>query len=384
MRDFTLHVPTRLYFGKRSLHKIGRICKANGHTRVLCVSGGNSCERNGSKDIVAASLAKHGVAGEDAPGVTANPCSLDVETIVAKARAFAPHAIIALGGGSVIDAAKITAAVCYLDAPVWELITAGKEVTRALPVYAASTLAGSGSEMNGEAVCRHPWNGETRGLRGPGLYPAASFVDPSLQQGLDWPLTRRGAIDILCHIMERYVLLREHSLLRAVAEALLRSVISLADSLRRDADAFAPRSELCWAAILAQSGQLLSGCGPGDWTAHVIAHAVTGQLPDIAHGDAVAILLPAFLEVLNDERPGLLRRWSKEVFGAPDARQGIAALRAVFRGWEAPEGFHALGCDAPTLSRAAAIARATGLRHGGLGRAAPMQEHVETILDLSR
>ncbi len=388
MRDFTLHASTRLYCGKGCVAKTGRILKTLGHDRVLLLFGGRSSTLNGALATVTASLDKHGIAWSPCGDLRPNPDLEQLQrvlTALAAARQAQepPTALVAIGGGSVLDTAKATAAAALHDAPPWELFTARREITRALPVLAVSTLAGSGSETNAEAVCRNPESGETLALRGPALYPAAAFVDPTLQAGLDWSLTRRGAVDMLSHVLERALTVREPqggSLLLGLAEALQRGILARAAELRREPTAYAPRAELCWAAMTAQSGPLASGLGVGDWTVHVLAHAVTGTAPHLPHGDVVAVLLPRWLEALAGLRHPGVTRWAREVLGARSGQAGAQSLRAIFLDWGLPGSLAALGLGSAQLELAAERATAMGLAHGGLGRAAPMQDRIHELL----
>lgn len=381
MRDFFLHAPTRLFFGKRSLAKAGRICKSLGHTRLLLVTGQHSAHNHGGLAELVAGFEKHGLQWRECPGVAANPSLEHVTTILDAARDHSPHALFALGGGSVIDACKVAAAALLRTSDPWEMFKEGRDVLQALPLYAASTLAGSGSECNAEAVLGNRQSGEILGLRGPALSPLASFVDPVLQAHLPWELTRRGAADAFSHVMERYVLAKQEHTAPALAETLLRCILKQTEELRRTPMAYEPRSELCWAAILAQNNALLAPLGAGDWTVHVLAHAVTAHAPHVAHGDAVAALLPAWLELLAELTPGALDRWSKEVFEEENSARGVARLRTTFSDWDFPTSREELGLDADTLAAAARQAQAQGRRHNGLGRVAAMEEHVSSLLE---
>lgn len=383
MRDFHLHAPTRLFFGKRSLAKAGRICSSLGHERLLLVTGKNAYLANTSLEKLSASLQKRGIAWRHLPVVAPNPSMQHVANICEAARAFKPQALFALGGGSVIDATKIAAAALGHDTPPWELFLAGKDVQQALPLYAASTLAGSGSEMNSEAVARNAETREMRGIRGPALLPQAAFVDPGLQAGLSWELTRQGAVDMFCHVMERYVLAQSDDTVMSLAEALMRSILKRAEELRQSPLDGEARSDLCWSAILAQSGMLLACLAPGDWTVHVLAHSLAAQAPWLAHGSLVGVMLPVWLELLEELRPGKLDRWSQQVLGCASGKEGVMHVRNLFAEWGLTPSLETLGMDSALVGAAMQQAQITGNRHGGLGRAVPMQEHIPWLFTRS-
>lgn len=383
MRDVTIHTPTRLHFGKRSLQKAARIVSALGHKRLLLVTGRGSCHDSGAFDTLAQGLEKHAIAWQECAGMPPNPAMEHVYSVCDAARTFQPQALFALGGGSVLDATKAAAASLACNTPPWELFLAGKDVRQALPLYAAPTLAGSGSECNGEAIARGGEPPEIRGLRGPALFPLAAFVDPALQTKLTWEQTRPGVADMFSHVMERYVPGREARTASALAETLMRNMLETAAAVRKEPHSTALRAELCWSAIMAQSGLLAGSFAPGDWTVHVLAHSVVAVAPRLSHGEVVAALLPNWLELVEELRPGLLDPWAKEVLARSDGAAGVAGLREVLQQWGCAPGLEALGLQASELDAAAHLAQADGERHGGLGRAVPLQERIKQLFAMS-
>lgn len=381
MRDFHLHTPTRLFFGSRSLTKAGRICKSHGHDRLLLVTGRNSCRLHGGFEALTRSLDKHNVCWQKLQGVSPNPAVSQAQDICDAARDFQAKALFALGGGSVIDAAKAAAAALGCNAPVREVLLAGRDVHDAAPLYAASTLAGSGSECNCEAVILDPESKSMQGLRGPGLFPRAAFVNPELQCGLPWEATRRGAVDAFCHVMERYIQAGAERLSATLAEGLMAGILEAAAELHRDGSLSEPRTELCWAAILAQNGALLAGIGPGDWTVHVFAHSLTARAPWLAHGDVVTALLPSWLGLKRRDLPDLLERWAVNVMRCRSSAEGVGRLQELFAGWGAPVGLGFLGLEASLIRQAADKALQTSARHAGSARAAAMQGQLEQLLE---
>jgi len=375
MRDFHQHAPTSLHFGRRSLSRVGRVCRGLGLERVLLVTGQGSCHRHDGFATLTASLDRQGLGWQECAGVPSNPPLDLAQEVCHAARDFGAQGLVALGGGSVIDTSKAAAAALAAGRTVRELLDEGRDVLQAVPLVACSTLAGSGSECNAEAVLHDPATRSMQGLRGPGLFPRAAFVDPGLQAGLSWEITRRGAVDILSHVLERCVLAGGERTPFAMAEALLAGVLEQAEALRAAPEAPGPRAELCWSAIVAQNGSILACLGPGDWTLHVFAHCLAGRAPGLAHGDVVAALLPPWLRWLRGRSPQLHERLAQGVLRCtPDA--ACERLRSLLNDWGTPQGLADLGFQAAEAREAARAALEHAPRHRGTKRGVQVHEQV--------
>jgi alcohol dehydrogenase len=406
MHYFTLHLPTTLYFGPGVCKKTGRILRAHGVERVLLLTGQGSCRTSGALDTVTGSLNTYGLAWREYSGIPPSPTTVHATEAVLAAREFQAWGLLPIGGGSVIDTAKAAAAAldAGLDSPL-PLMEQGREITRAYPVFAVSTLAGSGSEMNGDCLLRIPGLNRKRGLRGPALFPRASFVDPAWQHALPWQLTLQGGLDAFAHVLERYLchpLRPAPDMLLELAEALLRGLLQQLHALHRDSEDPAARSALCWGALMAQNNALLAGLGPGDWSLHVLAHALEVHCPEThcpdanypvadypdadypdahaphpSHGACIAALLPDWLEHVQRLGPAHARRverLARNVLHVPglespglDAPEHSAgsALRGLMHHWQGRCSLSNLGFDLSLLPAVKALALEEWLHHGG-------------------
>lgn len=356
MRPFTLHVPTELLFGAKAFSRLCRRMSVHGVGRVLLLAGTASAKQSGAYDAIAASLEKQAIAWTELWGVASNP---DLAMVRQAAHVLQEHrcsAVLALGGGSVIDCAK-AAAVAVHDDPA-ELLRSGKHATRALPVYAASTLAGSGSEVNGDAVLTDSDQGYKTSLRGPALYPRASAVDPKFHAFAPWEIAGPGAVDVFSHVLEHYLLGRRERTSLAVNEALMRSALDAGDCILADPDNVSARSDLAWASILAQNGVASAGLGGGEWTAHLLAHAAAARRPELSHGRALAAIVPVWLQWLRRaENPPILEQLERNVIG-------LDALRERWRQWGMPASLRQCGLEPDD----AASMTAQVMAHGRAGR----------------
>lgn len=358
MQSFIYRNATQVHFGPGVLAAIGPRIAAESIASVLVVTGGSAAQRCGALPQVEASLAGAGIAVTHFAGVTPNP-SLEV---VLRCRDLLAQVqgVVAVGGGSVMDAAKAAAALYHVQGDPWQAFAERRNLDKAVPVFTVPTLSGTGSELNGTAVITNEATQQKWGMRG--AFPVAAFMDPTLQAGLPWALTMTGAIDAMTHVLEFSVAgqplaegtdvpvsggpyFAEEAVL-AQNEALLRTLVRSATLLRQQADHYEARASLAWAAGLALGGITGVGLGAGSWDAHSLEHAVSGMRPEVPHGLGLAVLFPCWMEVTLAARDPMFARLARNVWGVQGAQAGIDAMRACFRNWGAPANLQAWGFTA--------------------------------------
>ena len=152
---FEFHNPTHLIFRCRDTFAIRRSGAKHGKN-ALIVTGGGSVKRSGVFDRAVASLKDAGVSVVECSGIEPNPRITSVARGADIARNEGCDVVIALGGGSTMDASKVIAAAALYDGDPWDMIGHGQDnwviPTRALPIITVPTLAATGSEMNKGAV----------------------------------------------------------------------------------------------------------------------------------------------------------------------------------------------------------------------------------------
>lgn len=159
-------------------------------------------------------------------------------------------------------------------------------------------------------------------LNSPYLYPKVSIVDPELTLTLPQKPTAQGGVDIFCHLAECYLTAKTTSTLNdAIMEALMRTVVESLPQVLARPDDIEGRARLSWASTMACSQFTKLGGGEGAMTLHGIEHPLSGYY-DIAHGDGLAALLPAWMRFTFPVRRDRFRSLGSNVFGAED---GIAA-----------------------------------------------------------
>jgi len=359
MKDFDFHNPTRLIFGRGTISRIGQEVRQAGCRSLLLVAGGGSIRANGVYEAVTASLEAAAVEWTELWGVQPNPVLSKVRQGIAAVRDHQADAVLAVGGGSVLDSGKAIAAGVFLD-DVWR--AAGKRITltEALPIFTGVTLSATGSEMNPLAVITNQAEKKKWAMTGPALFPRISIVDPSVQASLPWGQTVNGAIDAMGHVMEQYFTAWGSEATMAVQEALLRTIVAAADRLQEAPQDYPARADLAWAAALALSGICRAGAGTGDFGTHLIEHGLSAVRPDVAHATGLGILFPAWVQYAYEVNPPIFDRWADRVWGAEGMAAGAAAMKAKVKQWGHPTSLRQIGIAESQLAEIAANAAQIG------------------------
>lgn len=330
MENFTYFNPTRVEFGTGKEQLIGEILAARGIRKVLLCYGSERIKREGLFATVSGKLAEQGIAWVELGGIVSNPHISTVRKGVALARAQQVDAVLAVGGGSVLDSAKAIAAGVYYDGDVWELFLGKAAIASALPLFTILTLAATGSEMNGSAVVTNEDTQEKFFIASPALFPQVSIVDPQLMRGVSRDYLVYSAADVIAHLIEAYFTASVHpKLLSRLVEALLNTVIETTEVLLADPTDYDARAEFAWAATLALNGLTFSGAAGFSYPNHAIEHALSA-LFNVPHGAGLSVVVPAWMKWYHSRNPAQFERFARQVFGVDSAEQGIAALEHWF------------------------------------------------------
>lgn len=322
MNNFTFHIPTDIRFGKDQIQCLPEELAKYGK-KVLLVYGGGSIKRSGLYDKIRELLKDFEVS--ELPGIEPNPKLTSVEKGTAICKEKGIQVILAVGGGSTIDASKhIAASACY-DGQPWDLVKDRSLVAGALPVAVVLTICATGSEMNSGAVISNEKTHEKLEINHPLLYPRLSICDPTYLYTLPSKQTAAGAVDILSHVMEQYFQPNDEAYITDVlSEAVMKTVVKYARKAMDEPENYEARSNLMWASTIGLNHLLTVGKG-GAWSVHPIEHVISAYY-DITHGVGLAILTPAWMEyVLSDKTAPRFARFAREVFGVGEADDRKAA-----------------------------------------------------------
>lgn len=303
MKDFFFITPTKILFGAGKITSLLDELPNYGGP-VLLVYGKNSIKKNGTYQIIVNSIKELGFDFSEFSGIPSNPTLNIVREGINLTKKDKIQIIIAVGGGSVIDAAKAIAAGALVDHDVWEFFDSGKRPKIALPIIAIPTVAASGSEINGGTVITNQDTREKIGIGSPCLNPKVAILDPYLTLSLPTDYTFYGIVDMFSHVFEPYFNgeLNSLEIQDNLAEAMMLSIINISKRFLADAQDVENRTDLLWASTLSFHPLLFVGRGKIAFEIHIIAHAI-GGLYNIPHGVSVALVIPAWirLKIKKDE-----------------------------------------------------------------------------------
>lgn len=338
MNNFIFYNPVRLIFGEGTASKISELVPAD--AKVLLVYGGGSAKKNGSFEQVTAALGSRKFV--EFSGIEPNPEYETCMRAVSLIKAEKLNYIIALGGGSVIDASKfIAAAALYENGDPWDIAAKGAPIKAALPLAAVVTLPATCSEMNMWAVVSRREFNMKMGFSSELVAPKFSVLDPTFTLSLPLKQTRNGVVDAFAHAMEQYITYpADAPLQERFAESVMSTLAENGLKVIRDEKNLKLRANIMLCAAMAHN-QLLGMGVPQDWSSHLIGHQLTA-LYGVDHGESLAIVMPKVLEYKKAQKAEKIAQLAERVFGiraktkseAVDA--GIAALKKFFKDMGAP------------------------------------------------
>ncbi len=299
MNNFIYDIPVKVYFGENQLCHLGEELSKYGK-RVLLTYGGGSIKKMGLYDAVIAEMEKAGLQVYELSGIEPNPRIDSVRKGAQICKDEGIDVLLAVGGGSTLDATKwIAAGACY-DGDAWDFFSKQAPVERALPIVTILTLSATGSEMNTAGVISNPETQDKIGRLDKKLFPKASFLDPTNTYSVSKYQTACGSADILSHIFEVYFTMDEGLyMINCFMEGLMKTVIKYAPVAMAEPDNYEARANLMWASSWAINGFI--SCGKAhSWSCHPMEHELSAVY-DITHGLGLAILTPRWLEYCLDE-----------------------------------------------------------------------------------
>lgn len=328
MNSFVYDIPTKVYFGSDQLGHLGDELKRFGN-RVLLTYGGGSIKKTGLYDRVTAEIRRAGLELFELSGIEPNPRVDSVRKGAELCRREKIDVLLAVGGGSVIDATKFIGAGTFYDGDPWELSTGKGEIKACLPIVTVLTLSATGSEMDTGGVISNPETKDKLGRLDPHMLPKVSFLDPVNTYTVSAYQTACGSADILSHLFEVYFNMQpDLYMLDCFMEGLMKTVIRYTPVAIEKPDDYEARANLMWASSWAING-FANGGKEQEWTCHPIEHEVSA-IYDITHGLGLAIITPRWMEYCLDETTvSKYRQFAVNVFGIDENEPPMSAAKAA-------------------------------------------------------
>ena len=329
MKAFEFFAPTHHIFGEGAAEQVGeRLAKA-GWKKALIVYGQGHVVKSGLLDKVKGTLDDAGVAYVDLGGVRPNPEVTLVREGIDKARTEGVDCILAVGGGSAIDAAKAIGFGIPYDGDVWDFFSGKATIQACLPVAVVLTIPATGSEASASCVISNDELKAKNGAASDLFRPTFAFLDPTLCFTLPPYQVAAGATDIISHVCERFFSgVGEVPVTDLIATGIVRTVIDVAPVVLDDPTNYDAWANLVWAGTLAHND--VAGCGrsvnptgrAGGWESHALEHAISAFKTDITHGAGLAVVMPAWMRYVWREDPERFLLFGSEVFGIEPIEEG--------------------------------------------------------------
>ena len=369
MNNFTFYNPTRIYFGKGEVSKLGTLVKEHAKT-VLLVYGKSSIKKTGLYDQVLDQLHKEGIHVVELSGIDPNP---RIDSVRLGKELCIEHnvdLVLGVGGGSVIDCSKAIALAAKYDGDPWDIYTYQHNPSASLKVASILTLSATGTEMNGNSVISNPETEDKNGFGSLLSYPVFSILDPELTYSVSTYQTGCGIVDTLTHVYELYFSKPKNYLNNRISEAIMKTVVHYGPIAIKEPNNYEARANLMFASTLALNG--LTGFGK-EWDGfnHTTEHVLSAYW-DIAHGAGLAVTGANWMRyVLCEETLDKFYEFAVHVWGvAPDEDKMDVAIEGINRVWKfyhdigMPLTLTEVGITNPDLEKVSAQAT----RNGDIGR----------------
>lgn len=334
MNNFIAFNPTKLHFGRGVVSGLGRHASLLGK-KALLVYGGGSVLRNGSLQETLARLKDQSIEVTEYKGIKPNPRVEDVDEAARIGRDKKVEMVVAVGGGSVIDSAKIIA-ICIADGcKAWQVMKGAHKPAGALPLLAVLTLAATGTEMNAVAVLQNPETLEKIGYRNDLIYPVHSYLDPHYTLSVPENYTAYGIVDLVAHSLEAWFGAGEASLSDRFVVAIIREAMEYGPALMQDLGSYELRARIMWAATNALNNITIYGRESGDWGVHALGHTLS-FLYDTPHGATLSIIYPAWMKTMRVRAGNRISQLGGALFGKDSVEEAIEGFEAFFTSLGSP------------------------------------------------
>ncbi|MFC2097251.1 iron-containing alcohol dehydrogenase, partial [Bacteroidota bacterium] len=326
--------PVRLHFGKDILSQLGEVVAGYGQN-VMLMYGKGSIKNNGVYSEIIKQLNSVNSNIIEYQGIKANPVIDDVEKATEIGIEKKVDVIIAAGGGSVIDSAKITSLCIQENLDPWKVLKVQQVPTKSVPVIVVLTIAATGSEMNPFSVVQNHETGEKSALHSELIFPAQSFLDPQYTCSLPADQTSYGISDLIAHSFEAWFGEGEARLSDNIVASVINEAKHYAPLLLNDLTNYNYRANIMWAATIALNGNTIHGRKSGDWAVHAIGHQLS-YLFDTAHGATLSIVYPAWFKLMKDRIPDRIKALAEKIFNTNDIDKFISELENFYRSINCP------------------------------------------------
>jgi len=334
MENFKMYNPVSLHFGKNVTDDLGKIIEQYGK-KVFLIYGKGSIKENGIYNRIMEQLNRLGAEVVEYSGIKPNPIVDDVNVAAEKAKQFKPDVILAVGGGSVIDSAKVLSLAIPCEQSAWRIMLNMAKPVKAIPLVTVLTLAATGSEMNSIAVLQNVDTLKKIPIRNDLIYPRHSFLDPQFTFSVPKNYTAYGIADLIAHALEAYFGEGIATLSDRFVYSIILEAMEYGPALLNDLHNYELRARIMYAATQALNGFTMYGRVSGEWGVHAAGH-ILSLLFDSPHGATLSVVYPAWLKLMKDRIPERISGLGKVLFNVSNSDETISAFESFFKYIGAP------------------------------------------------
>ena len=290
--SFNFYVPVNVFFGRGELDKLSER-NLPGKKALVVISNGKSARANGYLDRLYEQLDKAGVAYALFDKVEPNPLKSTIMAGAQAARENGCDFVVALGGGSVMDAGKAIAGMAVNDGDLWDYMPWGtgkakEKQHKDLPLVCISTTAGTGSEIDTGAVITNPETNEKTAYFGE--FPALSVVDPELMASVPPRQTAYQGFDALFHSTEAYIASSANLMSDMFARAAIENVGKYLARAVKDGNDEEAREGMAFANSMSGFVMCVGTCT----SEHSLEHALSAYHQELPHGAGLIMISKAY------------------------------------------------------------------------------------------
>lgn len=300
--SYNMYVPTRVLFGAGQLNNL-HAQKMPGKKAMIVISDGRSTRANGYLARTEKQLEEAGISSVVFDKVQANPLKSTVMAGAKFAREYGCDFIVALGGGSCIDAAKAMAVMATNEGDLWDYIIAGTGKGKAiankpLPIIAITTTAGTGSESDCGAVITNEETCEKTGLIMEDIFPVIGIVDPELTSSVPPKFTAYQGFDALFHSVEGYVSNGVNLMSDMYAINAIENIGRNLAKAVKDGKDMEARERVAFGNSLSGTVMMVGRCT----SEHSLEHAMSAYHQDLPHGAGLIMISKAYFTHLIEKQ----------------------------------------------------------------------------------
>ncbi|MDR3220054.1 MAG: iron-containing alcohol dehydrogenase [Dysgonamonadaceae bacterium] len=334
MNPITIYQPGKIVFGANTTGQLPGDCRLLGYKKVLLIF--TSPLKNAANEL-AGKFENLSIRTELMEYRFGEPTVDYFNTMLATAKTVRPDCVIGIGGGSVLDTAKLLAALWNSEQNIREVFGKNLLQSRKCGLICIPTTSGTGSEVSPNAILLDESDAEKKGVISPFLVPDSCYIDPELQVGLPPKITAETAMDALSHCIEAYTNKFSHPVTDAYALAGIKLITGNLEKACQNGFDLDARSALALGSMY--GGMCL---GPVNTAAvHALSYGLGGKY-HVPHGLANAILLPEVMRFNLDTCPDKYREIASAV-GAKTASEGIEKIEALAAACGIPQKLSSIG-----------------------------------------